>query len=144
MRGRACRWAVVLVVTALLAGCAQHARHAHDKEHDATLSGAQCVPANTSMASGSSTLRVLPDGRVTGGVRHTGMAATAAHLHMAPTGANGPAILALHKAGDALFAAPPHAQLTAAQQARYLAGEVYVSVQSTAYPAGEIRAQLRP
>lgn len=144
MHGRARRCAATLALVAVLCGCAQPALPEHAHEHSVTLSGAQCVPANSSAASGSSSLRVLPDGRVTGSVRHTGMLATGAQLHAAPAGANGPAIIALYRTGEGMFAAPPNAQLTPAQQALYLAGGVYVNVQSTTYPAGEIRAQLKP
>lgn len=143
MRGRAGRWAALnlaMVGVAILGGCAQRAPH----DQDVTLSGAQCVPANSSAASASSSLRVLPDGRVTGSVRHTGMAATGAQLHVAPAGANGPAIVTLHRTGEGSFAAPPDARLTPLQFARYQAGGVYVNIQSAAYPAGEIRAQLKP
>lgn len=144
MCGKAWRCMAALTMSvllpAVLSGCVQHALH----EHDVTLGGAQCVPANSSAASGSSTLRVLPDGRVTGSVRHTGMVATGAQLHAAPVGANGPAIVTLHRTGEGSFAAPPDAQLTPAQYARYQAGGVYVTIHSVAYPAGEIRAQLRP
>ena len=143
MQGRA-RWRAAALVPALaaaaLAGCAQRTVH----ESEATLGGAQCVPANSSAASASSTLRVLPDLRVTGSVRHTGMTATSAQLHAGPAGANGPVVVALHRTGEGTFAAPPDMQLTPAQYRRYLAGEMYVSVQSALYTACEIRAQLRP
>ncbi|WP_193315633.1 CHRD domain-containing protein [Janthinobacterium aquaticum] len=129
-----------MVVVALLGGCAQRAPH----DQDVTLSGAQCVPANSSAASASSSLRVLPDGRVTGSVRHTGMLATGAQLHAALAGANGPTIVTLQRTGEGSFAAPPDARLTPLQYALYQAGGVYVNIQSAAYPAGEIRAQLKP
>ncbi|MEG2032922.1 MAG: CHRD domain-containing protein, partial [Janthinobacterium sp.] len=102
------------------------------------------VPANTSLASGSSNVHVGPDRGVTGTVRFTGMVATAAHLHEAPPGANGPAIVPLLKAGDGMFAVPTETSLTPSQYASYLAGNLYVNVHSATYPAGEIRAQLRP
>lgn len=111
---------------------------------DVTLSGAQAVPANTSLASGSSNVHVGPDRGVTGTVRFTGMVATAAHLHEAPPGANGPAIVPLLKAGDGMFAVPTDTSLTPSQYASYLAGNLYLNVHSATYPAGEIRAQLRP
>lgn len=111
---------------------------------DVTLSGTQAVPANTSLASGSSNVHVGPDRGVTGTVRFTGMVATAAHLHEAPPGANGPAIVPLLKAGDGMFAVPTDTSLTPSQYASYVAGNLYVNVHSATYPAGEIRAQLRP
>ena len=111
---------------------------------DVTLSGAQAVPANTSLARGSSNVHVGPDRGVTGTVRFTGMVATAAHLHEAPPGANGPAIVPLLKAGDGMFAVPTDTSLTPSQYGSYLAGNLYLNVHSATYPAGEIRAQLRP
>ena len=131
------------VVAALaLAACARAPHPAAGL--DVTLSGAQEVPANTSLASGSSNVHVGADRGVTGTVRFTGMVATAAHLHEAPPGANGPAIVPLLKAGDGMFAVPTDTSLTPSQYASYLAGNLYVTVRSATYPAGEIRAQLRP
>ena len=134
--------AAALALAGLLAACSHGPRS--PEGHEATLSGAQEVPANTSAASGSSTIHVAPDRSVTGAVRYTGMVATAAHLHEAPLGANGPAIVPLVKTGDGLFAVPADASLTPPQYASYLAGNLYVNVHSAAYPAGEIRAQLKP
>ena len=136
------RAATVLALAAMLGACS-HGPH-HPGGHDVTLTGAQEVPANTSTASGSSTIRVAHDRSVTGGVRYTGMLATVAHLHEAPTGANGPVILPLLQTGAGMFAVPDGAMLTPPQYASYQAGKLYVNVHSAAYPAGEIRAQLKP
>ena len=126
----------------MLAACGHGPRP--PEGHEVTLSGAQEVPANTSAASGSGSVHVAPDRGVTGTVRYTGMQATAAHLHEAPAGANGPVIVPLLKAGDGMFAVPTDTSLTPSQYASYLAGNLYVNVHSAAYPAGEIRAQLKP
>ena len=107
------------------------------------MTGAQEVPANTSTASGSS-IRVAHDRSVSGGVRYTGMLATVAHIHEAPVGANGPVIVPLVKTADGMFAVPAGTLLTPSQHASYQAGNLYVNVHSAAYPAGEIRAQLKP
>ena len=136
------RAATVLALAALLGACS-HGPH-HPGGHDVTLTGAQEVPANTSTASGSSTIRVAHDRSISGGVRYTGMLATVAHLHEAPTGANGPVILPLLQTGAGMFAVPDGAMLTPPQYASYQAGKLYVNVHSAAYPAGEIRAQLKP
>ncbi|WP_308923649.1 CHRD domain-containing protein [Janthinobacterium sp. J1-1] len=137
-----CRAAATLALAGLLAACGHGPRP--PEGHEVTLSGAQEVPANTSAASGSSTVHVASDRSVTGAVRYTGMVATMAHLHEAPFGANGPVIVPLVKTGDGLFAVPANASLTPPQYASYLAGNLYVNVHSAAYPAGEIRAQLKP
>ncbi|PLY42997.1 hypothetical protein CSZ94_09070 [Janthinobacterium sp. ROICE36] len=70
------------------------------------------MPANTSAASGSSTIRVAHDRSVSGGVRYTGMLATVAHIHEAPTGANGPVIVPLLQTGAGMFAVPAGTLLT--------------------------------
>ena len=142
LQRHACRAATVLALAALLGACS-HGPH-HPGDHDVTLTGAQEVPANTSTASGSSNIRVAPDRSVTGGVRYTGMVATVAHIHEAPVGANGPVIVPLVQTAAGMFAVPAGTVLTPPQYASYQAGNLYVNVHSAAYPAGEIRAQLKP
>ena len=136
------RAATVLALAALLGACS-HGPH-HPGGQDVTLTGAQEVPANTSTASGSSNIRVAHDRSVSGGVRYTGMLATVAHIHEAPVGANGPVIVPLVKTAEGMFAVPAGTLLTPSQHASYQAGNLYVNVHSAAYPAGEIRAQLKP
>lgn len=136
------RAAMALALAAMLGACT-HGPH-HPGGHDVTLSGAQEVPANTSTASGSSNIRVGHDRSVSGGVRYTGMVATVAHIHEAPVGVNGPVIVPLLKTAEGMFAVPPDTMLTPPQYASYQAGKLYVNVHSAAYPAGEIRAQLKP
>lgn len=108
------------------------------------LSGAQEVPPNPSSATGHGKIRIGPDKSVNGGLTFTGMLGTAAHIHEAPAGANGPVIIALTKTSDTSFAVPPGISLTDAQYASYMAGNLYLNVHSAAYPGGEIRAQLKP
>ncbi|WP_219117357.1 CHRD domain-containing protein [Janthinobacterium sp. UMAB-56] len=136
------RAAIVLALATLLGACSHGPQHPGG--HAVTLTGAQEVPANTSTASGSSTIRAAHDGSVSGGVSYTGMLATVAHIHEAPAGANGPVIVALVKTAEGMFAVPAGSMLTPPQYASYQAGKLYVNVHSAAYPAGEIRAQLKP
>ena len=108
-----------------------------------TLSGSSEVPPVTTTASGSGTVNIKPDRTVAANITVTGMSPTAAHIHEAAAGANGPVIVPFTKTGDNNFTAPAGAQLTEAQYAAYKAGNLYVNVHSAKNPGGEIRAQLK-
>jgi hypothetical protein len=110
---------------------------------DVTLSGAQEVPPVTTSASGKGMINVGADMSVSGSITVTGVAATAAHIHEAAAGKNGPVIVPLTKA-DSVFSVPAGAKLTPAQFESYKAGNLYVNVHSEANKGGEIRAQLKP
>lgn len=139
------------VAAALLAGCAMMDRPSGTAAAPAraaageriTLSGANEVPPVSTGASGTAHVTVGADCSVTADVRVTGMTATAAHIHQAAAGANGPVIVPFNKTGDNAFAAAPGAKMTEAQCAAYRKGETYVNVHSAAHPPGEVRAQLR-
>jgi hypothetical protein len=107
-----------------------------------TLSGANEVPPVTTSASGGGTITIGDDGAVSGSVATTGVAGTAAHIHVGGAGKNGPVIVPLTKDGDT-YKAPAGAKLTAEQLASFKAGDLYVNVHSAAHPGGEIRGQLK-
>jgi hypothetical protein len=65
-----------------------------------TLSGDEEVPPVKTSASGSGTITVKEDKSVSGSVTTTGVAATAAHIHMAPRGQNGKIIIPLTKGSE--------------------------------------------
>jgi hypothetical protein len=109
-----------------------------------TLSGANEVPPVSSSAAGNGSVSVKDDGSVTAKVTVTGMTATAAHIHMAAAGSNGPVIVPFTKTGDNTFEAAAGAKMTPEQMAAYKAGNTYVNVHSAAHPGGEVRAQLKP
>lgn len=109
-----------------------------------TLSSAQEVPANPSTASGKSMIVIGADKSVSGSIEVSGMTPTAAHIHEAAKGANGPVIVPFTKTGENTFAPAPGAKLTDAQYASYQAGKLYINVHSSTYPGGEIRLQLWP
>lgn len=111
---------------------------------DLKLTGEAEVPPVKTSASGSGTITVAPDGAVTGSIKVTGVDATAAHIHMAASGKNGPVIVPLTKGSDGTFSVPAGAKLTADQLKAYKSGELYVNVHSEANKGGEIRAQLAP
>ena len=114
---------------------------------DVTLTPDETFPDPTSTASGTGTLTFnLVDGSVTGGIDLTGIVATLAHIHGGAAGTTGPIFVDFVRSntnpnrwdvetGDAL---------TADQVNALLKGELYVNVHSAAYPAGEIRGQLKP
>ena len=108
------------------------------------LSGAEEVPPVTTSATGSGTISVRPDRTVSGSVTTSGIAATMAHIHLAPRGANGPVIVPLERSGDNTWSVPAGRKLDEAHYEAYRAGNLYVNVHSAAHPGGELRAQIRP
>ena len=109
-----------------------------------TLSGSQEVPAVTTSAAGSGKITVGDDMSISGSVMTTGVTGTAAHIHMAAAGQNGPVAVPLTKSGDGVWAVPAGAKLTDAQFAAFKAGTLYVNVHSDAHKGGEIRGQIEP
>lgn len=110
-----------------------------------TLSGAEEVPPVTTSASGSGTISVKDDKSVSGSVTTTGVAGTAAHIHMGAKGRNGPVIVPLTKSSDGnTWTVPEGRTLTDAQYEAYKAGNLYVNVHSAANKGGEVRGQLKP
>jgi hypothetical protein len=107
-----------------------------------TLAGSNEVPAVQTSASGEGTITIADDGAVSGSVTTKGVQGTAAHIHMAAAGVNGPVIVPFTKDGDT-YKAPAGARLTAEQLAAFKSGGLYVNVHSAANPGGEIRGQLK-
>lgn len=144
-------WAAGTVLAAILglSGCAQmqgaeRRMEAEGAKAMQALSGAQEVPPVNTQASGSSSITVIGDKVITGRVEVRNLNATAAHIHEAPAGQNGPVIIPLVKTGDNVWAVPGNTVLTSAQFDAYRSGNLYVNVHSAANPAGEIRVQLKP
>jgi hypothetical protein len=109
------------------------------------LSGSEQNPPVTTQASGSGTITVKDDKSVSGSVKTTGVVGTAAHIHMAPAGRNGPVIVTLTKSSDGnTWSVPAGAKLTDAQYDAYKKGGLYVNVHSAAHKGGEVRGQLKP
>lgn len=107
-----------------------------------SLTGDAEVPPVTTSATGTGLFKVLPNHTVSGTIKTSGFVPTMAHIHEAPVGKNGPAIITLSKTGDNGFAVPASAKLTKAQYRSFIAGKLYVNVHSAEHPDGEIRAQL--
>jgi len=110
---------------------------------EVSLSGKNEVPPNDSAATGKATVWVGADGSVKVQLAVSGMAATAAHIHMGASGANGGVIVPLDKSGDNAFASKPDAKFTPEQLAAFKAGQTYLNVHSAKLPGGELRAQLK-
>lgn len=111
---------------------------------DIKLSGDNEVPPVQTSASGSGAITVADDGSVSGSVKTTGLAGTAAHIHTGAKGQNGGVIVPLTKSANGEWTVPAGAKLTPDQLKSYKAGELYVNVHSDAHKGGEIRAQLAP
>ena len=109
-----------------------------------TLSGDQVVPPVTTAAKGTGTITIGDDRAVSGSIQTTGIDGTAAHIHLAAPGQNGPVAVPLAKTGAGAWAVAAGAKLTEAQYEAYKAGNLYVNVHSAAHPGGEIRGQLKP
>jgi hypothetical protein len=109
----------------------------------ARLTGAEEVPPTPSLATGAGNLVVDPATRaISGSIVVSGMATTAAHIHLAPPGTNGPIIVPLTDAGGGVWAVPPNTRLTAEQLTAYKQGNLYFNAHSTLFPNGEIRGQI--
>lgn len=111
----------------------------------AALRGSQEVPPTASTALGSGTVLVNPVNRqLTAGVTTSGIAGSAAHIHEAAPGVNGPIVIPLAEAvtGSGIWTAS--AILTEAQFNTLQAGNLYFNVHSAAFPNGEIRGQILP
>ena len=130
----------ILAAAMLVGGLAAGSALAADVK--VALSGANEVPPVTTSAAGSGTITVADDGSVSGSVSSTGVAGTAAHIHEAAAGKNGPVIIPLTKEGDT-YKVPPGAKLNSAQMTSFKDGNLYVNVHSAANPNGEIRGQLK-
>jgi hypothetical protein len=72
---------------------------------------------------------------------HTVQGATAAHIHRAAAGVSGPIILPFESPVSPFRGT---FELSSADRADLLAGNLYVNVHSAAYPAGEVRGQIGP
>ena len=109
-----------------------------------TLSGSQEVPPVTTSATGSGTITVAADQSISGKITTTGIKGTAAHIHVAAPGTNGPVIVPLTKDGENGWAVGPGAKLQDAHYQAFKDGNLYVNVHSAAQPNGEIRGQIKP
>ena len=135
----AVRWALATGILTALMACAA-------MSDSLKLTGAQEVPpvSTPGTGSGSGSITVSDDGRISGSIKTMGISATAAHVHMGAAGVNGPVIVPLTKTSEGVWSVPAGSMLTAEQLKAYRAGGLYVNVHTDANKGGEIRAQLVP
>jgi hypothetical protein len=137
-------WASGMGAAALLAaGCAQMSSPAPSGSN-VILNGNQEVPPVSTAATGSGTITVLMDRSVFGSVTTSGVAGTAAHIHLGAPGQNGPVIVPLNRTADNTWSVPASIRLNDTQYEAFRLGNLYVNVHSAANPGGEIRGQLMP
>jgi hypothetical protein len=108
------------------------------------LSGAEETPAVATSATGTATISVGADRKVSGVVKTTGVDGTAAHIHSGGPGEKGPPVITLDKGANGDWTVPAGAVLTDEQYAAYQAGKLYINIHSTANKGGEIRGQIKP
>jgi hypothetical protein len=143
-------WASLGATALLVSGCAST-----PKPTSLPVTGAQEVPPVTTNASGLADIAVrefkgpaattgLNCYNVVGQVSVAGMIATAAHIHQAAPGQNGPVIAPLVRVSETLWTVPSGTCMTKDQYQAWWDGNTYVNVHSAANPGGEIRGQLKP
>lgn len=120
---------------------------------EVTLTGAQEVPANTSEATGTfrgtynKTTRVM-----TYNITFQGITPTAMHFHRGAVGSPGPIVIPINPGSDPYSGTNPFRSplsgstpaLTADQETELLSGGWFLNIHSSAFPDGEIRAQVLP
>jgi len=126
---------------AVLAACALCAADAFAESLQ--LTGAQEVPPNDSKAVGSGSIKIDPDGNVSGSVSTPTIQGKAAHIHVGAPGKAGPPIITLNGGDPGVWSVPQGAKLNAEQIAAWKAGDLYVNVHTAEHPGGEVRAQIK-
>jgi hypothetical protein len=81
---------------------------------------------------------------ILGSVYTGGVTATAVEIREGSRGQTGPTVVTLMKVTNDTWTIPPFTFLNAKQYAAFQEGKLYVDVQSTTHPKGELRAQLAP
>jgi len=132
-------------VAVLATGCGSMRPSQKIDIFEATLSGAQEVPPNTSSGSGQAELQWNRTSNVLSWkVTYTGLSGpvTAAHIHgPAPMGANAGVVVPFMTGASNTITGQTN--LTTAQAADLASGRWYVNIHTAQFPGGEIRGQLR-
>lgn len=107
-----------------------------------TLTAAEAVPPNATLADGVGLVTIDPDGRtLNASIVVSGMADTDAHIHFGPPGTIGPIAFPLSRQpGTTVWTT--RTPVSEAQVDGLLNGNYYFNVRSAAFPAGQIRGQI--
>ncbi len=110
----------------------------------ANCNGAQEVPPNTTNGRARACLQIQPNGQVTYRVEAVGLTGppTAAHVHVAAPGINGPVVFPLSGGPSVWMGTSP--VLTTTQLNDCRGGNWYVNIHTAAFPTGELRGQVQP
>jgi hypothetical protein len=110
---------------------------------NATLSGANEVPAVTTTATGSASGSYNKTSKLLNlNVTYAGITPTAWHIHNAAAGVAGPVVFAFGTTFTTPFTYVSPLALATDQETNLLAGNNYVNIHSAKAPGGEIRGQL--
>lgn len=114
------------------------------KQMSTTLSGAEEVPAADPDGSGTATFRIQASkGQVCYTLEVRDIAqASAAHIHHAPAGINGPVVVPLTPPAAGTSSGCVEVLLSLARDIVRNPGDYYVNVHNVDYPAGAVRGQL--
>lgn len=136
----ASRWTHVLR-TATVAALLVTAASAQQTYFQATINASQEVPPNVSTATGNACVILdVAAHTVTFNIAYSGLTSneTAAHFHQGAPGVNGGVIIPLPAGNPKIGTLPT----TPAQEAAFLAGNVYINIHTVNFPGGEIRGQV--
>ncbi|GAB3338321.1 CHRD domain-containing protein [Larkinella ripae] len=136
-----------LVATALSVTSCSPIKDAPDKkdtvEFEGTLNGAQEVPSTASSATGTMTGTYNKTTKeLSYTVNYTGITPIAGHIHLAPggPGTNGAVIIPFSTLTSPISG---RSTLRQEQENALMEGRLYVNLHTTAYPGGEIRADIK-
>lgn len=125
------------------------AAHSQMRYLRGTFTAGQVVPSGTSTSTGSGVLIVKYNMatkilQLMGNYRNLAAPITGQHIHTGAVGTNGPEIVPLTSTGGTDGTLTGSQVLTEAQETDLLAGNFYTEIHTSAFPNGEIRAQLNP
>ena len=109
----------------------------------ATMTGAAEVPAVTSSATGTCWVSVNPFTKGVGGRIETSITnGIAAHLHRGAATVAGPVVIGMTSPSAGVWTFPAGTTITDDTLARFMEGNTYCNVHTTANPGGEVRGQM--